>query len=135
LNACHFRSTASFKEILSRPGTCASYDEARPISLFINQTDSGTESLKNLNVLPRDYALATLTALGLRPDISQFVLLGKGASFRLDKQSPQDVPASLQVRQENKIQSKTVRLGTNNKINKLRLCNNYLVYKNVWEGK
>ena len=34
-----------------------------------------TEWLKNLNVLPRDYALLNTTALGLRPDISQFALL------------------------------------------------------------
>jgi len=34
-----------------------------------------TEWLKNLNLLPRDYALTNITALGLRPDISQFVLL------------------------------------------------------------
>ena len=34
-----------------------------------------TEWLKNLNLLPRDYALTNITALGLRPDISQFALL------------------------------------------------------------
>lgn len=34
-----------------------------------------TEWLINLNVLPRDYALTNTTALGLRPDISQFALL------------------------------------------------------------
>jgi len=31
--------------------------------------------LINLNVLPRDYALTNTTALGMRPDISQFALL------------------------------------------------------------
>jgi len=34
-----------------------------------------TEWLKNLNLLPRDCALTNITALGLRPDISQFALL------------------------------------------------------------
>ena len=34
-----------------------------------------TEWLKNLNLLPRDYVLTNITALGLRPDISQFALL------------------------------------------------------------
>ena len=33
------------------------------------------EWLKNLNLLPRDYTLTNLTALGLRPDSSQFALL------------------------------------------------------------
>ena len=30
---------------------------------------------ENLNLLPRDYALTNITALGLRPDISQFAFL------------------------------------------------------------
>jgi len=34
-----------------------------------------TEWLKNVNLLPRDYALTNITVLGLRPDISQFALL------------------------------------------------------------
>lgn len=34
-----------------------------------------TEWLKNLNLLPRDYTLKNITALGLRPDISHFALL------------------------------------------------------------
>jgi len=34
-----------------------------------------TEWLENLNLLPRDYILTSITALGLRPDISQFALL------------------------------------------------------------
>ena len=36
-----------------------------------------TEWLKNLNLLPRDYTLKNITALGLRPDISHFALLIK----------------------------------------------------------
>jgi len=34
-----------------------------------------TEWLKKLNLLPRDYAFTNITALGLRPDISQFAFL------------------------------------------------------------
>ena len=34
-----------------------------------------TEWLRNLNLLPRDYAVTNVTALRLRPDISQFGLL------------------------------------------------------------
>ena len=34
-----------------------------------------TEWLKNLNLLPRDYALTNITALGLRPDVAQFALV------------------------------------------------------------
>ena len=34
-----------------------------------------TEWLKNLNLLPRDYTLKNITALGLRPEISHFALL------------------------------------------------------------
>jgi len=31
--------------------------------------------MKNINLLPRDYALTNITALGLRPDNSQFAFL------------------------------------------------------------
>jgi len=34
-----------------------------------------TEWLTNSNLLPRDYTLTNITALGLRPDISQFAVL------------------------------------------------------------
>ena len=44
----------------------------RQTSQFWNKV---TEWLKNLNLLPRDYTLKNITALGLRPDISHFVLL------------------------------------------------------------
>jgi len=43
-----------------------------PTSHFRNKV---TEWLKNLNLLPRDYTLTNITALGLKSDISQFVLL------------------------------------------------------------
>ena len=44
----------------------------RQTSQFWNNV---TEWLKNLNLLPRDYTLKNITALGLRPDISHFAPL------------------------------------------------------------
>ena len=43
-----------------------------PNYYFLNEV---TEWLKNLNLLPRDYTLTNITALGLRSDISHFALL------------------------------------------------------------
>ena len=63
---CSFCHTSS-ESIIHLFWTC------RQTSHFWNKLI--TEWLKNLNLLPRDYALTNTTALGLRPDISQFAIL------------------------------------------------------------
>ena len=63
--SCSFCHTSS-ESIIHLFWTC------RQTSHFWNKL---TEWLINLNILPRDYALTNITALGLRPDISQFALL------------------------------------------------------------
>ena len=62
---CSFCQT-SFESIIHLFWSC------RQTSHFWNRF---TEWLKNLNLLPRDYTLTNLTALGLRPNSSQFALL------------------------------------------------------------
>ena len=63
--SCSFCHTSS-ESIIHLFWTC------RQTSHFWNKL---TEWLINLNILPRDYALTNITALGLRLDISQFALL------------------------------------------------------------
>ena len=69
----------------------------------------------------------------------QFILHGRslccgnGASHRLDKQSLQDSPASLQVRQDNKTkqQSKNVQLRININLSYQTLYSYYKISENV----